>query len=180
MKKIYKMASFLSGFFALNSSLSNADTMDKSGIEQPDIFPNSIISPLNPITPWYIAKHSSHASHGSHGSHRSSSGGTSRPKIYKPPPADPLGQPKKPQYSKPVPKSPSPKEERLSDKEKKFIIIMRVQLALKLLGLYDYKIDGLLGPSTRESITKYRLIKDLPAGQILDSELLNSLGVPAP
>ncbi|SVC99099.1 uncharacterized protein METZ01_LOCUS351953, partial [marine metagenome] len=42
------MASFLSGFFALNSSLSNADTMDKSGIEQPDIFPNSIISPLNP------------------------------------------------------------------------------------------------------------------------------------
>ena len=179
MKKIYKMASFLSGFFALNSSLSNADTMDKSGIEQPDIFPNSIISPLNPITPWYIAKHSSHASHGSHGSHRSSSGGTSRPK-YKPPPADPLGQPKKPQYSKPVPKSPSPKEGRLSDKEKKLIIIMRVQLALKLLGLYDYKIDGLLGPSTRESIRKYRLIKDLPAGQIIDSELLNSLGVPAP
>ena len=180
MKKIYKMASFLSGFFALNSSLSNADTMDKSGIEQPDIFPNSIISPLNPITPWYIAKHSSHASHGSHGSHRSSSGGTSRPKIYNPPSADPRGQPKKPQYSKPVPKSPSPKEERLSDKEKKFIIIMRVQLALKLLGLYDYKIDGLLGPSTRESIRKYRLIKDLPAGQIIDSKLLNSLGVPAP
>ena len=56
---------------------------------------------------------------------------------------------------------------------------MRVQLALKLLGLYDYKIDGLLGPSTRESIRKYRLIKDLPAGQIIDSELLNSLGVPA-
>ena len=179
MKNLYKMASFLSGFFALNSSLSNADTMDKSGIEQPDIFPNSIISPLNPITPWYIAKHSSHASHGSHGSHRSSSGGTSKPKI-RPSTADPLGQPKKPQYSKPVPKSPSPKEGRLSDKEKKLIIIMRVQLALKLLGLYDYKIDGLLGPSTRESIRKYRLIKDLPAGQIIDSELLNSLGVPAP
>ena len=180
MKKIYKMASFLSGFFALNSSLSNADTMDKSGVEQTDIFPNSIISPLNPITPWYIAKHSSHASHGSHGSHRSSSGGTSRPKNYKPPSADPRGQPKKPQYSKPAPKSPSPKEGMLSDKEKKFIIIMRVQLALKLLGLYDYKIDGLLGPSTRESIRKYRLIKDLPAGKIIDSELLNSLGVPAP
>jgi His-Xaa-Ser repeat protein HxsA len=180
MKKIYKMASFLSGFFALNSSLSNADTLDKSGIDQPDIFHNSIISPLNPITPWYIAKHSSHASHGSHGSHRSSSGGTPRPKIYKPPLADPLGQPKKPQYSKPVPKSPPPKEGRVTDKEKKFIIIMRVQLALKLLGLYDYKIDGLLGPSTRESIRKYRLIKDLPAGQIIDSELLNSLGVPAP
>lgn len=180
MKNLYKLASLLSGFFALNSSLSSAETMNKSGVEKTDIFPDSIVSPLNPITPWYIAKHSSHASHGSHGSHRSSSGGTSRPKIYKPSPADPLGQPKKPQYSKPVPKSPSPKEGRLSEKEKKFIIIMRVQLALKLLGLYDYKIDGLLGPSTRESIKKYRLIKELPVGKKIDAELLNSLGVSAP
>ncbi|EDM46408.1 hypothetical protein MDG893_13134 [Marinobacter algicola DG893] len=58
-------------------------------------------------------------------------------------------------------------------------VIMRVQLGLMLGGFYDGEIDGMMGPKTRMAIQDYRDEKNLSAGNLIDSELLNSLGIAA-
>jgi len=48
--------------------------------------------------------------------------------------------------------------------------IIKVQTALKILGFYHDDIDGITGPGTRSSISRYRESQDLPAGEELDFE----------
>jgi His-Xaa-Ser repeat protein HxsA len=56
---------------------------------------------------------------------------------------------------------------------------MRVQFALFDKGYYDGIIDGVMGPTTRASIKKYRQANDLPLPitETLDTQLLNALNI---
>ncbi|HID2528530.1 TPA: peptidoglycan-binding protein, partial [Klebsiella pneumoniae] len=53
------------------------------------------------------------------------------------------------------------------------------QFALLDRGYYNGNIDGIMGPSTRQSIKNYRIANGLPtpATQTLDTQLLNSLNI---
>ncbi|HFO2534610.1 TPA: peptidoglycan-binding protein, partial [Yersinia enterocolitica] len=66
-----------------------------------------------------------------------------------------------------------------SDSEKRKRLIMRVQFALLDKGFYNGNIDGIMGPSTRQSIKNYRVANGLPTPvtETLDTQLLNSLNI---
>jgi len=59
-------------------------------------------------------------------------------------------------------------------------LVRRVQMSLRILGYYTGQIDGIIGPGTRRAIEKYRWDKGLNAANVIDAELLNSLGIAAP
>lgn len=63
--------------------------------------------------------------------------------------------------------------------EKRKRLIMRVQFALLDKGFYNGNIDGIMGPSTRQSVKNYRIANGLPipATETLDTQLLNSLNI---
>jgi His-Xaa-Ser repeat protein HxsA len=65
----------------------------------------------------------------------------------------------------------------LADVDKKKQLITRIQISLFTLGYYKGSFDGIMGPQMRESLKKYRTDKFLPQKDVLDVELLNSLGV---
>lgn len=54
---------------------------------------------------------------------------------------------------------------------------MRVQYALFERNYFDGVIDGVMGPATRNAITRYRQTYGLPLNVFIDAELLNSLGI---
>lgn len=142
------------------------------------------LRPLNMPSDNLFAGHRSHSSHASHGSHRSSSGGGS---TYRAPaartPSTLYGSgtssptdPGRPAIVSPTPTTP---QVRLSDAEKRKLQVMRVQLALTSLGLYEGSVDGILGPKTRESIVLFQSLKDLTPNGQMTTETLNALGVMA-
>jgi len=55
--------------------------------------------------------------------------------------------------------------------------IKTAQLSLRDKGLYHGRIDGLLGPRTRESIRRYQGSEGLPVTGRLDAETAGKLGV---
>jgi len=187
MKK-WNLAALLPGFLLASGGTQGVEESPSLDLDISKTLEGIEIAPLNVRTPIYIAGHRSHSSHRSHRSHRSSSGGSSSyrtypspsggsssgstsPSPYSPGNADPLGQPETPNYT-----TPSEKKKQYDNKQ---ALIMRVQLALKILGFYTGKIDGIMGPRTRMAIQDYREEKGLPSGNI-DMALLNSLGVSAP
>lgn len=185
MKRKWNLAALLPGFLSLNSN-AGLPAQDSEFDESIEHLKGIVITPLNTETPLYIAGHRSHQSHSSHGSHRSSSGGGSRsyPSSPSPTPApsrspsynsDPLGQPSTPSYT--APKSSTGQTKKQFDRE---TLIMRVQISLRILGYYNGKPDGIMGPATRAALRQYRKDKGLPAADGIDSIVLNSLGIPAP
>ena len=125
-----------------------------------------------------------HRSHSSHRSHRSSSGGSSR-STYTAPAAvytapkksisssyDPIGQQARPSKSYPT-KSKKPKGTKSDVKN----IVMQVQLALLLEGLYAGKIDGIMGSATRKSINTFKKKNNITSKALLGTDTLNALGV---
>jgi len=67
--------------------------------------------------------------------------------------------------------------ESMTDAEKRKRLITRIQISLYTLGYYNGAFDGIMGPIMRESIKKYRTEKLLPLKDVIDVELLNSLGI---
>ena len=65
-----------------------------------------------------------------------------------------------------------------SDLQKRKVLIMRVQLALNMLGYYNHRINGTLDQNTRDSIVKYRYDFGRGTSPTIDKGLLNSLGIP--
>ena len=194
-KKLNKKGLMLGGAlaFALNA---NADTVQTNEIkESVDDGAGVRVGPLNTSLPMMLAQHRSHSSHSSHRS--SSGGGISTPRPSPTPvvprstpsapatssipsaPArsEPLSQPPRPQDAIP----PDDREARLrsvmEDAEKLKNIIMRVQLTLQTLDLYNGPIDGVMGPETRASINRYRRIRGLREHDRLDVETLNALAI---
>ena len=127
-----------------------------------------------------------HRSHSSHGSHRSSSGGGYVPQ-YRPPakqnfllPDPGTAQPTDP--GRPAPVSPlpwRPATPTLTTQEKLTLQIMRVQIALTSLGLYSGSVNGVLDTATKESISRFQVVKGLTPNGLMTTETLNALGVPA-
>ena len=196
--KRFNLAALLPGFLALNNSVWASDSSTGAS-DLPGMTLNEhdlVIAPLNTEVPFYIAGHRSHSSLRSHSSHRSSSGGG----YY--------GGSSTPYYPKSYGSStsnsgsefPSSSSRALSsgstnsassantrpqignlsaDSEKRKRLIMRVQFALFDKGYYDGIIDGVMGPTTRASIKKYRQANDLPLPitETLDTQLLNALNI---
>ena len=192
MKRFFNFAALLPGFLTLNSSV----FADASGLNAPKVdnlgLDSLALSPLNAETPLFIASHrshSSHRSHRSHSSHRSSSGGGYYP-APTPPALQPVATPSEPvqryqsQPSSTQSSSATPQRntasmitESMTDAEKRKRLITRIQISLYTLGYYNGAFDGVMGPIMRESIKKYRADKLLPQKDVIDIELLNSLGI---
>jgi His-Xaa-Ser repeat protein HxsA len=178
MKAKLTLAAMLPGFLSLSSSAET--TLTHIEITEENMG-GLVLAPLNVNTPLYIAGHRSHSSHGSHGSHRSSAGSSSG---YTPPKKkapisnyDTLGQPSVPKYVAPANTVINLKA---LSKTARILLIKRVQIAMFLLGKYDGVIDGVMGPSTRKALVNYRYSKGLGSSDVIDANVLNSLGVPAP
>ncbi|MGY8914667.1 MAG: His-Xaa-Ser repeat protein HxsA [Flavobacteriales bacterium] len=136
------------------------------------------LKPLNLDAINQYAAHRSHQSHRSHRSHRSSSGGSySRPvapAVPSYPPPQRSNQPT--DIGRPAAVSPSDSSSITQDKELK-LQVMRVQIALMTEGYYSGKIDGILGPMTREALKQYQRDKQLKSTGTMTSETLNALGI---
>lgn len=187
MKK-WNLAALLPGFLSLaNQGVAEpATTLNINNSFVPD---DLIFAPLNTETPVYIAghrSHSSHRSHRSHSSHRSSSGGG----YYRSAPATPSysapasnnqqrnltgnsqnsSTSNRNDYSSNISNSTTTAEQRKR-------LVMRVQYALFERSYYDGVIDGIMGPATRDAISRYRQTYGLPLNVYIDAALLNSLGL---
>jgi His-Xaa-Ser repeat protein HxsA len=79
-----------------------------------------------------------------------------------------------PQTTRITPISPT-----LSSAEKLRLQIMRVQLALLQLGIYDGEISGVLDAPTKESLKLFQRVKGFQPDGFMSTETLNALGVAA-
>jgi His-Xaa-Ser repeat protein HxsA len=138
--------------------------------------------------------HSSHASHSSHSSHYSGSGSYSAPAYVAPTPVDPAPviarEPAAPAAARSesvasrttavAPADPAisgPAD--LTMDEKRRLQVLRVQMRLNSLRLYDGRLTGVLDEPTRESLRLFQAVKSLPVTGTMTTPTLNALGVPA-
>lgn len=185
---------FMAGlpFFANKSSATSADQIPPT--------PNNDLDPvkLRPLNLPGDNLFAAHRSHSSHGSHRSSSGGGSyvpAPRQSSPSPAAPAdnaapgqssslygpatNRPTDPGRAAPVSPKPAQPKPELSLSEKRKLQVMRVQISLTGLGLYNGVIDGNLNEGTKESLKLFQTVKGLDANGLMTTDTLNTLGVPA-
>jgi len=57
--------------------------------------------------------------------------------------------------------------------------VLRVQIALKRMGLYEGAVDGVFNAETREALSHFQTVKSLPVNGMMTTPTLNALGVPA-
>lgn len=57
--------------------------------------------------------------------------------------------------------------------------MMRVQLALLQLGIYDGEVNGVLDSPTREALKRFQIVKGYESSGRMTTETLNALGIPA-
>jgi len=70
-------------------------------------------------------------------------------------------------------------QEVLARAEKLRLQIMRVQIKLRSLGLYDGQIDGAMNEETRLGLTYFQDLKGLEKTGTMSTATLNAMGVPA-
>jgi His-Xaa-Ser repeat protein HxsA len=63
--------------------------------------------------------------------------------------------------------------------EKRRLQVLRVQMRLNSLRLYDGRLTGVLDEPTRESLRLFQAVKSLPVTGTMTTPTLNALGVPA-
>ncbi|WP_200232387.1 peptidoglycan-binding domain-containing protein, partial [Rubrivivax gelatinosus] len=63
--------------------------------------------------------------------------------------------------------------------EKRRLQVMRVQIALRQLGLYNGTVDGQLNADTKLGLEFFQNLKGLPQSGQMTTPTLNALGVPA-
>lgn len=63
--------------------------------------------------------------------------------------------------------------------EKLRLQIIRVQIRLNSLGLYDGEINGILDAQTRTALKYFQRVKSLPESGQMTTPTLNALGIPA-
>lgn len=164
----------------------------------PPLISNDDLAPVNlqPLNRPGDNLFAAHRSHSSHRSHASSSGGGSSyrvPATPQPAPSQPpsndksqfygSGQnsptdPGRPSQVSPQPTQPTPPPA-LSKNEKLKLQVMRVQIALAGLGLYQGVVDGVLNEDTKTSLKLFQNLKGLEQSGLMSTETLNALGVPA-
>lgn len=67
----------------------------------------------------------------------------------------------------------------MSRDEKLRLQVIRVQIRLNTLGLYNGTIDGILGASTKDALKIFQRVRDLPASGMMTTDTLNALGITA-
>jgi His-Xaa-Ser repeat protein HxsA len=72
-----------------------------------------------------------------------------------------------------------PQRELLNHAEKLRLQIMRVQIKLRSLGLYDGQIDGVMTEDTRTSLRYFQDLKGLQSTGTMTTATLNAMGIPA-
>jgi His-Xaa-Ser repeat protein HxsA len=63
--------------------------------------------------------------------------------------------------------------------EKLRIQVIRVQIRLNTLGLYNDKIDGVFGSTTKNALRIFQRVREIPATGLMTTDTLNALGIPA-
>ncbi|MCV2438615.1 His-Xaa-Ser repeat protein HxsA [Paucibacter sp. DJ2R-2] len=63
--------------------------------------------------------------------------------------------------------------------EKLRLQVMRVQIALKRLGLFHGVVDGVFTAETREALSNFQTVKNLPTTGMMTTQTMNALGLPA-
>jgi len=189
---------FLSSLHFMGGKAAAVSVDDPAVLGDPEGDAPVSLRPLNVPADNLFAGHRSHSSHRSHGSHRSSSGGGGYvvpryqpPPQYKPkqqivpllpdsPSSPDSAQPTDP--GRPAPVAPLPwlaPNPNLTKSEKLTLQIMRVQIALTSVGLYSGPMNGVLDTTTKESISRFQIVKGLEPTGLMTTETLNALGVPA-
>lgn len=180
MKKIKTLTALISASLSPSVNANQDISVVDTSLNTFDINSVSHVSVLNKTVSHRLAAHRSHSSHRSH---RSSSGGgyssyTAPQPVYTPPATkkttthDPLGQQQRPSQS-----YPSNKKKIKGTKADVKNIVMQVQLALLLEGLYKGEIDGVMGPTTRQAINAFKKKNNITSKALLGTETLNALGV---
>ena len=196
-----KIANLMAGVFTLNSGAVAEVGKAHENFEYDENLNSIKVGSLNETLPKFLAQHRSHSSHGSHRSHRSSSGGSySKPKAPsyprtpsptpKPQPAkspsdsqlkqsDPNGKPKQPDntYNNQPVSDATTLQYMLSEKEKREMLIKRVQLYLKINGYYNGDVDGIMGPATRYAINKFQEANGVQISDKLNVKTLDAMGI---
>ena len=166
------MAGFGSPAFAQEVELQYADLRDDD-----DAHNAAAVSLFRQDRPIHLAGHSSHRSHSSHSSHRSSSGGGGGYyPVYTPttpPPSPPRSRLPSTFYT--VPKAVTPEANTYEDGYTQ--IAKRVQTGLKAYGYYSGDIDGIVGPETREGLTKLQTDYGLKVTGTITPEVLTALKI---
>jgi His-Xaa-Ser repeat protein HxsA len=67
----------------------------------------------------------------------------------------------------------------MTQAEKLRLQIMRVQIRLTSLGLYEGRIDGTRNSETVLALKRFQIVKGLPDTGLMSTPTLNALGVPA-
>src|SRR5262249_54258521 len=67
----------------------------------------------------------------------------------------------------------------LTRNEKLKVQVMRVQIKLQSLGLYEGRIDGRRNLQTIDALKHFQAVKGLPEDGMMTTPTLNALGVPA-
>lgn len=193
MKHLKTPLAFLAAWLSVLPGKSLATPADNSAtnFSLDDLDP-VILRPLNRPGDNLFASHSSHSSHASHASHASGSGGGYRA-PYTPQPAIPqqapdsssslygsgAGRPTDPGRAFQASPEPAQTAPKLSLTEKRKLQIMRVQIALTSLGLYQGVVDGVLSSGTKESLKMFQNLKGIETSGLMTTETLNALGIPA-
>lgn len=74
---------------------------------------------------------------------------------------------------------PASENVELSRAEKLKLQIMRVQIKLTSLRLYEGPINGVLGPATTAALKHFQTLKSLPPSGQMTTDTMNALGIVA-
>lgn len=197
MSKFIKNMSIFFGGLPLLMSKDAGAAMDRQAAVEILTEPLAVqLRPLNLPSENLFAGHRSHSSHSSHASHYSGAGSSSYTA-----PAAPASQYQQPYVSPQTTPTPSqqypqqllspqaapakaptattPTSPNLSYTEKLKLQIIRVQIALTSLGLYQSNINGILTPETKAALRLFQEVKGIPSTGLMTTQTLNALGVPA-
>lgn len=161
------------------------------------------LRPLNREMDNLFASHRSHSSHASHSSHYSGSGSNAAPAYVAPAYVAPeYVAPTRVAIPASVP-SPPPESANVTGKagtsadatgllsasaaarpaeftlaEKRRLQVLRVQMRLNSLELYDGQMTGVLDSSTIQSLKLFQAVKKLPTDGMMTTPTMNALGIP--
>lgn len=128
------------------------------------------------------SSHSSHRSHSSHSSHYSGSGASSYV------PSSPAVHSSTSTATSPATSASSlaPSDDMtdaatppLSAGEKLRLQVIRVQIKLNSLRLYDGQVDGVFNAETKHALKLFQTVKGLPETGLMNTPTLNALGISA-
>lgn len=186
-KFIRNLALFIAGLPLTTSKAAPIPAADAPRIDDPSKAVS--LRPLNLDINNLFASHRSHSSHGSHASHSShysgsggsyagagsgstyGAGGTTTPSG--------TAAPSSSSNSTAPAALTSSGQPGLSLDEKRRLQVMRVQIKLLSLGLFDGQVSGVLDSKTKAALKLFQDLKHLPQTGLMTTETLNALEVPA-